>query len=240
MFVPALAWEMNRCRHVVAAQARAFADRGWDVLCFDLLGTGDSSGDFGDATWDAWLADIDSAAVRLREQADGDLCIWGMRGGCLLASDWLNSRNTRLRAIFWQPVLQGSQHLQHMLRMRLASGLLGKSGQRESVGELRSRLQREGSLEIGGFTFAAGLTSGLERVDLAALPGGTPIVWLEVGAPPDPALTPASESCIARLRSAGCEVAAKAVTGSAFWQTVERDECPTLLDATLSMTEHWP
>jgi alpha/beta superfamily hydrolase len=43
-----LAEELNKSRHVAAAQARAFAAAGYSVLQIDLYGCGDSSGDFGE------------------------------------------------------------------------------------------------------------------------------------------------------------------------------------------------
>ena len=55
---PAFAEEMNKSRRMVALQARAFVEQGLGTLVFDLFGTGDSAGDFGDATWDGWLADV--------------------------------------------------------------------------------------------------------------------------------------------------------------------------------------
>jgi len=49
--------ELNKSRRMAALQARAMASAGYSVLQIDLLGCGDSTGDFGDATWEAWLAD---------------------------------------------------------------------------------------------------------------------------------------------------------------------------------------
>ena len=59
--VPAFAEEMNKSRRAVANAARAMAERGWQVLVFDLHGTGDSSDDFDDATWSGWLEDVRAA-----------------------------------------------------------------------------------------------------------------------------------------------------------------------------------
>jgi exosortase A-associated hydrolase 2 len=240
LFVPPFAGEMNRCRHVVAAQARAFVDRGVQVLVFDLFGSGDSAGEFGEATWDAWLADVDDAFSCLSAEAKGPVFIWGMRGGSLLAADWLRSRQKQLPLLLWQPVVSGAQHLQHFLRMRLASGFLGKSGGKESLEELKERLQRDGILEITGYGFSSGLARGLERAELAAIAAGTSVVWVEVGPGEQPALTPGSQAFIAKLRAKGCEIRAQAASGNTFWQIVEREECPDLLEKTSQMTQAWP
>ena len=64
--IPAFAEEMNKSRRMLAMQAQAFAGQGYAVLVLDLFGTGDSSGDFGEATWDIWLQNIDTALVWLK------------------------------------------------------------------------------------------------------------------------------------------------------------------------------
>ena len=58
MHLPAFGEEMNKSRAMVAAQARALANEGFQVFVPDYYGTGDSGGDFSEATWDLWLEDI--------------------------------------------------------------------------------------------------------------------------------------------------------------------------------------
>ena len=231
---------MNRCRHVVSAQARAFADRGVQVLVFDLFGTGDSAGEFAEASWETWLADVDDAFASLSAEADGALFVWGMRGGALLAADWLRTRQKQIPLLLWQPVVNGAQHLQHFLRMRLASGFLGKSGGTESLQELKERLQREGVLEIAGYGFSSDLARGLERAQLTSIASGSSILWLEVGPGAAPDLTQGSLTCIAKLRANGCDIRAHAASGSVFWQAVEHADCPDLVEKTMQMTQSWP
>ncbi|MGL5987461.1 MAG: CocE/NonD family hydrolase, partial [Burkholderiales bacterium] len=57
--------EMNKSRRMAAEMARQMARSGFAVLQLDLAGCGDSDGDFADASWDAWLEDIDRAAAWL-------------------------------------------------------------------------------------------------------------------------------------------------------------------------------
>jgi exosortase A-associated hydrolase 2 len=230
---------MNRCRHVVSAQARLLAQQGWDVLLFDLLGTGDSSGDFGDATWDAWLEDIDDAVRWLAERTQGSIVLWGMRGGSLLATGWMTTRRVLHSMALWQPVVNGAQHAQHLVRMRLASGFLGKGGERESVAELRDRLVRDQRLEIAGYMFNAAVIHGLEGCAMTQVPAGTRLIWVEVASQPEPSIAPASQTCLAKLRDSGCEIQPAAVAGTAFWQIVERNECPALVETTSRFLERW-
>lgn len=53
--IPAFAEEMNK-------------SQGYAVLILDLFGTGESKGDFGEATWQIWLQNIDTAIDWLTQQ----------------------------------------------------------------------------------------------------------------------------------------------------------------------------
>ncbi|HRM95473.1 MAG TPA: alpha/beta hydrolase, partial [Alicycliphilus sp.] len=86
LYLHPFAEELNSTRRVVAQQARALAKAGYGVLQIDLLGCGDSSGEFADATWAAWLHDAQQARHWLLEQGGGPLWLWGMRAGALLAA----------------------------------------------------------------------------------------------------------------------------------------------------------
>jgi uncharacterized protein len=61
--------EMNKSRRMAALQARALAGAGNAVLQVDLLGCGDSPGDFGEAGWDDWVDDLVQAARWLRRSS---------------------------------------------------------------------------------------------------------------------------------------------------------------------------
>ena len=86
LYLHPFAEELNTTRRVVAQQARALAQAGFAVLQIDLLGCGDSSGDFADASWEAWLDDAQQAYGWLTDHATGPLWLWGMRSGALLAT----------------------------------------------------------------------------------------------------------------------------------------------------------
>src|SRR5438046_9873063 len=86
VYVHPFAEEMNKSRRVAALQSRAFAQAGFEVLQVDLLGCGDSSGDFGDATWNDWVRDVIEASRWMRQRAH-PLWFWGLRAGCLLATE---------------------------------------------------------------------------------------------------------------------------------------------------------
>src|SRR4030095_74706 len=60
--------EMNKARRMVAPQWRRLAAAGVCVRQIDLRGCGDSSGDFGEASWELWRRDVETAAGWLRQR----------------------------------------------------------------------------------------------------------------------------------------------------------------------------
>ena len=152
--------ELNRSRHVVAEQARAFAGQGYAVLQIDLYGCGDSAGDFADADWAQWRRDGQAAIQLLRNRCDGPLCLWGLRSGALLAGELADELDADVGLLLWQPVLSGKQHLQQFLRLNLAADMLdGKAG--GGTETLLAQLEAGIPVEVAGYTVAPGLAGGL-------------------------------------------------------------------------------
>ncbi len=100
IYLHPFAEEMNKSRRVAAMQARLLAQHGYAVLQIDLHGCGDSSGDFGDATWQSWVQDVLEAHAWLRERCDAPLWLWGLRAGCLLATDAAKQLNSPTNFLF--------------------------------------------------------------------------------------------------------------------------------------------
>ena len=70
LYIHPFAEETNKSRRMAAPQSRELARAGYAVLQIDLLGYGDSSGSFGDATWDGWLQDVAQGAQWLLNKVD--------------------------------------------------------------------------------------------------------------------------------------------------------------------------
>ncbi|KAB8057803.1 hydrolase 2, exosortase A system-associated, partial [Janthinobacterium violaceinigrum] len=140
VYVHPFAEELNKSRHVAAAQARAFAALGYSVLQIDLFGCGDSSGDFHEARWDIWHNDLHLACAWLAQRVDGPLTVWGLRLGALLALDFASRAQLPLaRLLLWEPELDGRRSIDRFLRLRLAAGMLAGAA-REAPGQaLRAR-----------------------------------------------------------------------------------------------------
>ena len=239
VYVHPFAEEMNKSRRMAALQSRAFAQAGYAVLQIDLLGCGDSSGDFGDATWDDWQVDVVQAAAWLQQRyLSAPLWLWGLRAGCLLAVDAARRIDAPCQFLFWQPAAAGKVLLQQFLRLKLAGDMLdGKANGAMDV--MRAQLAADQAVEIAGYGLNPALASGLAQATLAPPPAASASrarrsVWLEVSAREGATLSPATHAAAEQWRQAGHEVSAEVATGPGFWQTSEIEDAPALIDATLA------
>lgn len=241
LYVHPFAEEMNKSRRMAALQARALAGVGWTVLQMDLFGCGDSEGDFGEAGWEQWLADVIDASAWLRQQTGRMPALWGLRAGCLVACQAAARMTPAPELCLWQPATSGKQSLQQFLRLKVTNQVLaGAAPDRTDTQALRERLAQGESLEIAGYMLSPSLASGLEAAELTPPKASTGIAWLEVAASTPAELSPAAQARLESWRAAGHRVDAVAVPGAAFWQTLEITECPALVEATLTAIAQWP
>lgn len=243
LYIHPFAEEMNKSRRMASLQARSLAQSGYDVLQIDLLGCGDSSGDFGDATWQDWVNDVVLGCHWLRVRADSQLgqdrpslWLWGLRAGCLLAVQAASQLDEPCNFLFWQPPSTGKPMFQQFLRLKVAGDMLG--GQSKGVMEaMRQQLAGGSSVEIAGYMLSTGLASGFE---LAALTppsktnpqSSTQVQWFEVSTREDASLSPIATQTIGRWQQAGLTVNSHMANGPAFWQTTEIEDAPALIQAT--------
>ena len=242
LYIHPFAEEMNKSRRMAALQARALANTGYAVLQIDLLGCGDSSGDFGDATWQTWVSDVALGVRWLQKRWASDtegqslppLWLWGLRAGCLLAVQAATQLKEPCNFLFWQPPSAGKTLLQQFLRLKVAGDMLG--GQSKGVMDaMRQTLAAGKSVEVAGYRLAPGLTTGLESADLSPPMGahGTPrLEWFEVSTRDDATLSPMGVKALSQWQDAGFDVRSHLVNGPAFWQTTEIEDAPALVEAT--------
>lgn len=231
VFVHAFAEEMNKSRRMVARTARALAAAGWEVVQRDLAGCGDSEGEFGEATWSAWQSDVlaDVRAV----PAGLPIWLWCHRAGALLAPHALAARPDA-NLLLWQPALSGSQHLQQFLRLHAGARIVGNAG--DDVTPPLQRLRAGTRVELGGYEISPELALGMEasRLELPLDWHGR-AVWLELTALAPPELSLPSTRCVAAWRERGAQVHAEALSGPAFWQTQEIEDCDALIERTVQL-----
>jgi len=227
LLVPPFGEEMNKSRHLLSAILRGLADAGQQVILPDLFGTGDSVGDFGEATIEIWRSDLDCAIAHLAAAAPLDIV--GLRFGALLAADLVGRHSVRSLTLL-HPVNEGRQQLTQMLRLRLAAGLMGGGG-KETAASLRQRLSDGDDLEVAGYRLSGALAAGIESLSLAqmALSGLERIDWLEVAPQSDRPLMPVSRRIVDAWAERDIPVDASVVEGDAFWATQEIADCPAMV-----------
>ncbi len=221
LLVPPIGEELNRCRLAIATAARRFARRGWLTLVVDLFGTGDSPGDFGEATVERWRDDLRRGRQWLRSHGGDEDVLWAVRGGASLALS-MGDELEAGRLVLWAPQFSGRDAVDTVLRLATAADALA---QRDRQVPARERIRGEGVIEIGGYRWSNALLSGLEALgggDLR-MSGDDDLLWLEPQGRnvTPPALFPARPTAVP--------------DGTAFWRTAE----PMAADAWAAATERW-
>lgn len=235
VYVHPFAEEMNKSRRMAAACARALAAAGHAVLQFDLLGCGDSDGDLGDATWDDWVLDTIAAARWLQQRHHQRLVLWGLRSGALIAAQAASRMEQPTDFVFWQPAARGDPLLQQFLRLKVAAQLHGEEMRaKESTGALRAALESGVGVEVAGYRLAPALALGLSQASLQPPARSGAVAWFELSPRADATLLPASTAAVERWRSAGYRVEPRVLPGPSFWSTVEIEEAPALVEATIA------
>lgn len=229
---PPFAEELNKSRRMLALCGEASARRGVPLLLPDLHGTADSTGDFSDARWEVWLADLVAAIELMAAHGVERTALLGLRLGALLAVELSPVCRVPVESLLlWQPVLSGRQYLTQFLRLGVAAAMA--AGATETVAAIRERLRRDGTVEIGGYALARELVAAIEERDLCALdPPCAPVRWFDVSTDPSRPLAASARQIIDRWRAAGSAVDVVQVSGDAFWATQEIAVVPALVEVT--------
>lgn len=238
VFAPPFAEEMNRCRALVAEQARRFAGIGIASLLLDPFGTGDSDGDLEDASWETWREDLGLAADWLGARAGCPVSLWGLRLGALLAGSVFEAAPERYRRLLlWQPVTNGKQFMTQYLRLRVA-WLMERDLPAETTEGIRAEIAAGAAVEVAGYRLAAALTSGIDGArfpDAGPELAGRRIDWLENAADTGAEPSIAAKRAIEALAKRGAEVRAATFAGAPLWQLHKRDVLPEVMDATAAL-----
>lgn len=234
LVVPPFGDEMNKSRSMVTAVAERLVAQGRSVLVPDLAGTGDSEGDFEEATVDRWQADLALASGWSESNGCVVDSLLGIRLGCALAAAAVDAGLLHgiARSAFWAPVLDGERHLTQFLRLRVAAAMMAEDRQ-ETVQGLRARIDSGESIEVAGYCLAPALVAGLSRLRFDAAPEGLGRVeWFELLRDPAAGVAAAVSRVVQRWQSAGRQVVLHGIAGETFWSTVEICRVPSLVDET--------
>jgi exosortase A-associated hydrolase 2 len=223
LVVPPFAEEMNKCRRMMSELAFGLAEQGIATLQPDLYGTGDSGGDFADGDWSVWRQDLAAAVGWAETRGCPVTGVLAIRLGAALAvaAQGNGAIPAASNAVLWQPVFDGGRFLTQFLRLRTAASLM--DDRKETLAELRAKLQAGESLEVAGYALSGRLAEDLDRIAaperLPATLGAT--AWLEVVRDADGQLPVPSQKLIEATRGAGASVGAVGLVSEPFWASTE-------------------
>ncbi|MCD6680915.1 MAG: hypothetical protein LT102_09720 [Burkholderiaceae bacterium] len=227
--------EMNQSRRMFRLAAEALAARGVGGRMFDLLGTGDSSADFREATVAAWLSDC-RRMVDAAQREGGPVILVGCRLGVALAvqaSEMLVHPAALL--VGWAPVLQGNQQLGALLRVTRIARM-----NRPQMPDPKA-LWAAGELAwLAGYPVSATLADQLAALDATSAPRAERAALFELRGAQDDAPLHASEGLRRRAHAwaaRGVPTQALALPGPAFWNVADLVDVPRLLELTVDCVE---
>jgi len=240
LLLPPFAEEMNRCRAMVSLQARRLTAVGVGTLVLDPYGTGDSAGEFVEATWASWRDDLARGIGWLDRHGQGCVGLWGVRLGALMASELARMHPQVRRLLLWQPVFDGKGFYTQFLRIRIAAEM-NLPERVKTTGELRRKSSDGEAIEVSGYEIGPVLAAELDALalDLAALAPPLHTDWFEVQGSAEDPIPVASRKLIDVLRSRGATLEAELVLGPSFWQVHERELALSLIEATARRVAAW-
>jgi exosortase A-associated hydrolase 2 len=235
MIVPPFAEEMNKSRPMMARAATDYAARGGEALIVDLYGTGDSDGDFREASVRRWRDDLRAFTAFLADRGHVSLDVLAVRAGVLLpVHGAIDPRLVLGRLVAWQPAVHGNTVINQFLRLRIAGNVIG-SRNADPVNP-RVLLREQGWLEVAGYDLSDDLVREFEGLELADVLGSgwSSSVLFELAARSDEPVSPGLRRVIESTGSA--KPLACVVSGDPFWASPEIVVVPELLTAT---AEYW-
>ena len=187
LIVPPFAEELNRSRRFLTLLRKKLSSLGSTVALIDLFGTGDSEGDFANASVEIWLDDLNRIAELHSPEENGTLCLLGVRSGCLLIEKLLRDTtfaqnpNKVNHIVYVQPEISGYDVVQRMLRTRVAARRF--AGDRsETTDILWTKLENGGSVDTSGYVIGSSLALSMRSllIDPQALPPVNLARWLSL------------------------------------------------------------
>lgn len=227
--LPSIAEELNLARAVLAKQCQSFAAAGTDSFILDYFGTGDSEGEFEQASVDTWLEDSLAVGQWLVEQGYQKIVLLGVRVGALL----LAANQTQLHQalpicghILWKPVTGGKLFVNQLVRIKQANAMM--SGDSEKV-NWRNEILNGNNTEIAGYLLTAAFIEQLESLSIKPdTKWLSQAHWLELASS---SVTPATK----RIAEGVEAIKVHTLSTPAFWQVPEVFDLPELSELGLSI-----
>jgi len=166
-----LAEEKLWSHRVFVSFARELAARGYAVLRFDFRGEGDSDRAFEDSDLDTRLEDTAAAIDELKRQVPDvkQVALVGLRLGATIAAAVAVRRDEVDRLVLWDPVIDGADYMQSVLRTNLMAQMAIHRKVIESREQLVERLDRGETVNVEGYRVSGPLFRGVSGLRLTEL-----------------------------------------------------------------------
>jgi exosortase A-associated hydrolase 2 len=163
-----LAEEKLWSHRVLVSFARELARAGYGVLRFDFRGEGDSDRRFEDSSLTTRVEDTRRAIGELRRHlaADAQVTIVGLRLGASVGALAAAGRDDVHRLVLWDPILNGSDYVQTILRSNLMHQMTRHHRVIEDREALTGRLLRGESVNVEGYGLGGALFRELDALRL--------------------------------------------------------------------------
>lgn len=202
--------------------ARAAAAVGFPVLRWHARGHGDSAGSSADVTLASLVADAQAAADEALRRSGATRVIWlGVRLGALvaaLAGGPHSGRRDAAGFVLWEPVAKPADFFRMQLRTLLFSQVAGGKKPDATVDQLLARLERDGTLDVLGYTLYQSTRASFDGASLVdALRGvSAPVCVAQVQARAKlaPAHVQLVEALAGQITDAALEAATPAAAGA--------------------------
>lgn len=236
VLVAPFAEELNRCRYLLARQARLWAENGHPCLLLDLYGSGDSDGDFEQARWSIWLQDINTAVEWLSHNNPASIVLWGVRLGALLAVEYaVKHRHACLdnSIILWDPVLDGAQYIDQFLLLRVIRNKF--AGNSESLAMLK-QLAASSTVEIAGYKLHSSFVNTLTTACLQdlVLPPQSCVFLSRIQVNHDMPMPRPMDNLRLSWQKHGVIVNIRKLVGPKYWEILEQTQLPLLHEYTIA------
>ncbi len=201
--------------------ARDLAARGYPVLRFDFMGHGDSMGDFANGDIDSRLEDVSRAIEQVLSLSEADsVALFGLRfGGTLaaLAAEWCPEVSF---LILWQPIVDGGQYMQEMLRSNLSTQMTVYGKVQTNRKELVEQMRNGESVDVDGYPLTGRMYDQAEQLHLGQreVSRAIPALIVQISRKEDAPAEPKLQTLAAQYTPGSLTV----VTEEPFWKEIRR------------------
>jgi len=167
LFIGPLGLERTHAYASAARWGRTLAAAGFDTMRFDFRGIGESTGEFGEMTFDAWARDVARAHEELTRACPGlPIGLHGLRGGALFAARaFAAGQGDAL--VLWDPPTSARAHMLEVLRRKLAADYAEQGAQlRKTREQYVADLERGAVIEVEGYPWSKALWGSAAGWDL--------------------------------------------------------------------------